>query len=118
MRVLIVDDEAELADMVAEGLRLEGFTAHVAHGDDIEEPGTFRHDYDVIVLDRDTPALSQEAVRRRITESKARILMVAAAGQDDMPVPADSYLTKPFTYPELVERVRALGDGNGRKVIM
>src|SRR5690606_25180020 len=56
MRVLIVHDDAEHAGMIAEALRQEGLIAHVAYGRDIEAPFTFTHDYDVIVLDRDTPA--------------------------------------------------------------
>ncbi|SDQ44934.1 response regulator transcription factor [Thermostaphylospora chromogena] len=111
MRVLIVHDDAEHAGMIAEALRQEGLIAHVAYGRDIEAPFTFTHDYDVIVLDRDTPALTAEAARRRLGSLRARILLIASAGDDDLPVAADARLTKPFTFSELVERVCALGAG-------
>lgn len=105
--------------MIAEALRQEGLIAHVAYGRDIEAPFTFTHDYDVIVLDRDTPALAGEAARRRLSGLRARILIIAAAGDEDLPVDADARLTKPFTFSELVERVYALGtDGQHHKLVL
>ncbi|GAA5077099.1 DNA-binding response OmpR family regulator [Thermocatellispora tengchongensis] len=116
MRVLIVEDEAALADIVAEGLRDEGIAADVAYDTDSGTMLATTHKYDVIVLDRDTPALGYEDTRRRLAASRARLLVVAAPGDLETSPGADAYLTKPFTYPELIERVRALGTGGGHRV--
>ncbi|MGW2399653.1 response regulator transcription factor [Kitasatospora sp. NPDC001664] len=116
MRVLIVEDERELAAMLAEGLRGEGMLCDVAH-DGLEAlRRTGEADYDVVILDRDLPALGGDAVCRALAAAghPARILMLTAAGSlsdlvEGLGHGADDYMAKPFSYLELVARLRALG---------
>ncbi|MEV7277336.1 response regulator transcription factor [Streptomyces sp. NPDC093111] len=115
MRVLIVEDEAELAAMLADGLRGEGMVCDVAHDGARALELTAATTYDVLVLDRDLPRLSGDAVCRALNTAgyPARILMLTAAGAlsdlvDGLGQGADDYMTKPFSYLELVARLRAL----------
>lgn len=115
MRVLVAEDEAMLADLVAEGLRQNGMAVDVALDGDAALERLFVNDYDVLVLDRDLPGTHGDEVCRQVVASAARtrILMLTAAGQTGdlvagLALGADDYLSKPFEYPELVARVQAL----------
>lgn len=115
MRVLVVEDNAVVADAVAEGLRDQGMAVDVAYEGPAGLEKATVNTYDVIVLDRDLPRLHGDAVCRQIVDSPStsRILMLTAAGQvedrvDGLNLGADDYLAKPFEFAELVARVRAL----------
>jgi DNA-binding response OmpR family regulator len=115
MRVLVVEDQAELADDIADGLRDQGIGADVAY----DGPGgiekALMNSYEVVVLDRDLPGLHGDAVCAALAGSPAtaRILMLTAAAAvgdrvQGLNLGADDYLGKPFAFEELVARVRAL----------
>ncbi|MGW7416869.1 response regulator transcription factor [Streptomyces sp. NPDC054863] len=116
MRVLVVEDEEFLAEMVAEGLRRAALAVDVAC-DGLQALRKLQFgEYDVMVLDRDLPGLHGDDVCRRVVEQRllTRVLMLTASGTvrdrvDGLGLGADDYLTKPFAYDELLARVLALG---------
>lgn len=116
MRVLVVDDELALADVVARGLRQAGFAIDIAlTGEDALEKA-IGASYEVVVLDRGLPGISGDDVCRELltTTPTPRVLMLTAAGDVDariegLIIGADDYLPKPFVMDELVARIRALG---------
>lgn len=115
MRVLVVEDEAYLAEAIRAGLRLEAIAADLALDGDTALESLSVNDYDVVILDRDIPGASGDEVCRQIVEQRlgCRVLMLTAAGLLDDKVSgfglgADDYLTKPFELRELVARLRAL----------
>lgn len=120
MRVLIIEDEADLAAAVARGLRRDRFAVDVAGNGDEGLEKALTNDYDVIVLDRDLPRLHGDEVCRRLREAdaEARVLMFTAAADvadrvEGLNLGADDYLTKPFAFEELLARVHALARRSG-----
>jgi two-component system, OmpR family, response regulator len=115
MRVLIVEDEAKLANLLRRGLAKEGIAADVL-GDGEDALGrAAATDYDAIVLDVMLPGIDgMEVCRRLRAEGVASpILMLTARDSVEDRVAgldrgADDYLTKPFSYAELLARLRAL----------
>ena len=115
MRILIVEDEADLADALADGLRGEGYLVDVVHDGAAALVRTGQVDVDIMILDRDLPALHGDAVCRLLRDQQhpVRILMLTAAGTLDdrvtgLDLGADDSLAKPFAYVELLARLRAL----------
>ncbi len=116
MRLLLVEDEADLADTLADGLRREGYLVDLARDGATALAMAGANDIDVVVLDRDLPVLSGDAVCRTLVSQQhpARILMLTAAAAlesrvEGLDLGADDYLAKPFAYVELLARIRALG---------
>jgi DNA-binding response OmpR family regulator len=123
MRVLIVEDERQLADAVARGLRHRAMAVDVAYDGAAALRKAEVVDYDVVVLDRDLPGVHGDDVCRslRTEASGPALLMLTAAGELDQIVEglalgADDYLAKPFAFQELVARVQALGRRPRRSV--
>ncbi|GAB3415944.1 response regulator transcription factor [Flindersiella endophytica] len=115
MRVLVIEDDEELAETVAVGLRRARMAVDVALDGPSGLDRAELNDYDVIVLDRDLPGLHGDEICTRLTSAgcRSRVLMLtAAAGMDDLVdglgLGADDYLPKPFDFPVLVARIGAL----------
>ena len=115
MRVLVVEDARTLAEVVAEGLRDQGMAVDIAYDGLAAAEKLDVNAYDVVVLDRDLPGLHGDTLCQMITDrdERAMVLMLTAAGTADdrvrgLTLGADDYLAKPFHFPELVLRVRAL----------
>jgi len=116
MRVLLVEDEDYLAELIADGLRAEAIATDVAHDGAQALRRLDAMDYDVLVLDRDLPEVHGDDVCREVVGRGllTRILMLTASGTvrdrvEGLGLGADDYLPKPFSYDELVARVLALG---------
>ncbi|HEY0878585.1 MAG TPA: response regulator transcription factor [Zeimonas sp.] len=113
-RVLLVDDDAELGDLLVEYLRRDGFDAETA-GDGLS--GVARAldgGFDIVVLDVMMPGIDGvEALRRIRAASRVPVLMLTARGDDvdrivGLELGADDYVPKPCTPRELVARLRAI----------
>jgi two-component system OmpR family response regulator len=115
MRVLIVEDHLKMASLIRRGLRKEGMAADVAGNGEDALARAQATEYDAIILDLMLPGIDGFEVCRRLREAGVwtPILMLTArdsvrdrvAGLDGG---ADDYLTKPFSYAELLARLRAL----------
>jgi DNA-binding response OmpR family regulator len=115
VRILVIEDEVALADAVVRGLRRHGMDVDVAYDGDEGYGKVTNSAYDVLVLDRDLPGMSGDSICRSVTEAGPLpqvLLLTASAAPEDrlhgLSLGASDYLTKPFVFPELVARVRAL----------
>jgi two-component system, OmpR family, response regulator len=114
MRVLVIEDEADLAEIVRQLLVESGFSVDLAHDG---ETGLFKAEsveYDAVLLDLMLPRMHGLEILRRLREQKKTPVLVLTArdAKDDkikgLNLGADDYLTKPFESDELVARLRAL----------
>ncbi len=115
MRVLVVEDDRELAEAIGVGLRRERMAVDLAHEGHGALERALCTAYDVIVLDRDLPGLHGDDVCAGLISAgcRSRVLMLTAAAAvgdrvDGLDRGADDYLPKPFAFAELVARIRAL----------
>ncbi len=115
MRVLVIEDDEELAETVAAGLRDARIAVDVALDGDAGLARALVHDYDVIVLDRDLPVIHGDEVCEKLVVAggRSRVLMLTGASEmedlvDGLGLGADDYLTKPFAFAVLLARVSAL----------
>ena len=115
MRVLIVEDEKDLANVLSEMLELEGYHTDIANDGEYGLDCAMTGIYDLIILDIMLPKLDGIAVLRKLRQKQisSAVLMLTAKSQiedkvDGLDSGADDYLTKPFVSKEFLARVRAL----------
>jgi DNA-binding response OmpR family regulator len=127
MRILVVEDEKSLADALAHGLSRQGYPVDVAYDGEAALNLAEINNYDLIVLDLNLPKVDGMEVCRRLRaagSSTGILMLTARSGLDDrvsgLDIGADDYLLKPFHFPELLARVRAIlrRDGEHRSVIL
>ncbi len=113
-RILIVDDDVELCDLVREYLSAEEFQVDAAHTGTAGQERALSGDYALVILDVMLPGRSGLDVLREVRQrSRVPVLILTARGEDvdrivGLEIGADDYLPKPFNPRELLARVRAI----------
>lgn len=113
-KVLIIDDDEELCELVSEYLAVEGFETEAVHDGESGLQNAISGDYDMAILDEMLPKMNGFDVLRNLREKSALpVIMLTARGEDmerivGLEIGADDYLPKPFNPRELVARLRAI----------
>ena len=118
VRVLVVEDEPKMAELLRRGLRQEGLVAEVATSGADAVASARMSTYDAIVLDLMLPEMDGHEVYRRLHEdpllSAIPVVFLTARALDTTPVaPGVRYITKPFDAQALIETVRGSIEGAG-----
>ncbi len=115
MLILIIEDEPRMLELLSKGLYESGFTVMTAADGEIGLEKATAHELDAIVLDIGLPKMDGYALMQalRACERSTPVLMLTALDTEDeiihgLDVGADDYLTKPFSFPELVARLQSL----------
>src|ERR1700739_75448 len=115
MKLLVVEDEARMADLLRKGLSEEGHTVTCA-SDGTEGLAVAKsYEFDVIILDVMMPGLSEYELPKRLRAKKVRTPILMLTARDAVPdivrgldLGADDYMTKPFSFDDLIARLRAV----------
>jgi DNA-binding response OmpR family regulator len=127
MRILVVEDEKALADALGNGLSLQGYSVDVVYDGEAALCAVEVNSYDLVVLDLNLPKVNGTEVCRKLRTSGSStgvLMLTASSGIDDrikgLDTGADDYLVKPFHFPELLARIRAIlrRQGEKRNVIL
>jgi two-component system, OmpR family, copper resistance phosphate regulon response regulator CusR len=115
MRMLLVEDEKKLSDLIARALKAERYAVDVANDGSTGWEMADSYDYDLVILDLMLPGLSGTEVLRRIRAKNDQVPILILTARDateekvrNFEAGADDYLTKPFAFAELIMRVKAL----------
>ncbi|RSK29900.1 response regulator [Hymenobacter metallilatus] len=122
MKILLVEDEPKVSAFIKRGLEEEGFEVEVAYDGRFGRQLALSHSYELIILDVILPYFSGlevlEAIRAQDQQTPVLLLTALGTTQDKLHGfggGADDYLVKPFDFPELVARVRALTRRRGQQ---
>lgn len=113
-KILIIDDDEELCELVSEYLSVEGFEIEAVHDGETGLQKALSNEFDLVTLDVMLPKKNGFDVLRELRQtSKIPVLMLTARGEDmerivGLEIGADDYLPKPFNPRELVARLRAI----------
>jgi DNA-binding response OmpR family regulator len=115
MKILIVEDDAEIAMAVREGLDDAGYTTHLVRDGERALKMAEMTAYSLIVLDLMLPSMDGMEICRRLRRSRHNLPILMVTARDTIPeriagleAGADDYLVKPFSFDELLARIRAL----------
>lgn len=115
MRILLVEDEHRIANTIKKGLEQEKYAVDIAYDGESGLDLAFGEEYDMMILDRMLPGIDGLTMCRQLREKNIHtpILLLTAKGQiqdkvEGLDSGADDYLTKPFSFEELLARIRAL----------
>jgi two-component system copper resistance phosphate regulon response regulator CusR len=115
MRILIVEDEKKVADIIARGLKAERFAVDVCHDGQSGWQAADACNYDLIILDLMLPGLSGTEILEKVRRKNSLVPILIVTARDSLAdktknfeTGADDYLTKPFAFAELLLRVKAL----------
>ncbi len=115
MRILVIEDEHRIANTIKKGLEQEKYAVDVTYDGETGLTMAFGEEYDIILLDRMLPGINGVQVAKELRDKKLHtpILMLTAKGEvsdkvEGLDSGADDYLTKPFSFDELLARIRAL----------
>src|SRR6202022_3972219 len=127
MRILFVEDEEKLRELIARALKAERYAVDIASDGNAGWSLADAYDYDLIILDLMLPGLSGTEVLRRVRRKNQQVPILILTARDateekgqTFEAGADDYLTKPFAFAELLIRIKALlrrGTGNRSSVL-
>lgn len=115
MRILLVEDEKKVADIIERGLKAERFAVDVCHDGQSGWEMASTYSYDLIILDLMLPGLSGTEILQKVRVKNHEVPILVLTARDstedkikNFETGADDYLTKPFAFAELVVRIKAL----------
>jgi two-component system copper resistance phosphate regulon response regulator CusR len=117
MKVLIIEDEESLANLLKKGLEMEGYSAdYLTDGESGQKRIIYHHnDYDLVILDLMLPKMSGQEVCESVRELGINIPIIILTAKSEtqdkislLDIGADDYMVKPFEFSELTARIRAL----------
>ena len=115
MRILLVEDEKKVADIIVRGLKAERFAVDVCHDGQSGWEAADTYNYDLIILDLMLPGLTGTEILEKVRRKNQQVPILILTARDGMAdkvknfeTGADDYLTKPFAFAELLLRVKAL----------
>ncbi|WP_285397555.1 response regulator transcription factor [Lysinibacillus sp. fls2-241-R2A-57] len=115
MRILVVEDELDLQEAIAEGLRIVGYAVDVCSNGEVAYELAYVENYDLIILDLNLPKMDGLKVLEKIREEKEELKVLILSARSSvsdkvkgLDIGANDYLTKPFDFAELEARIRNL----------
>lgn len=115
MRILLIEDELKIANALNRGLRQENYTVEVCNDGDSGLSAALHDEYDIMIIDRMLPGKEGVEIIKEVRKAgvKTPIIVLTAKGQirnrvEGLNAGADDYMVKPFSFEELLARIRAL----------